>query len=437
MNETKIIYSRIAKVQFQDSFARLFPEFNDYIGDNKDDMVVKNITFVTTEQCQLRCTYCYQCDKKSNFMSIETAKKAIDALFDKEKMNGYITDYNKCAIIEFIGGEPLLNMDVVEFICEYFLYKAAELNHPWLKYHMFSFTSNGINFKTERVQKWLNRYKNRISIGITIDGDKTLHDSCRLFPDGKGSYDIVVESVKDGIANFGLNSSKVTFAPENISKINVAIPHLIELGLTDIHANCVYENVWRDEHAPIFFNELIKLADYFIDNDLYTYAFCSIFDESIGHPMEPSDNKNWCGGIGDMLAIAPDGRCFPCIRYRRYSLTKSKEQPIGDVDTKILSLEESPFLLELSKITRRSQSTDECFNCSVASGCSLCSAYNYDINGTANKRCTYICKMHKARVAANYYYWNKLYKKLNLDEKFEMNLNEEDLKLVTGGNENV
>ena len=58
-------------------------------------------------------------------------------------------------------------------------------------------------------------------------------------------------------------------------------------------ANCVYENVWKDEHAPIFFNELIKLADYFIDKEIYKHAYCSIFDESIGHPMESSDNKNW------------------------------------------------------------------------------------------------------------------------------------------------
>ena len=60
----------------------------------------------------------------------------------------------------------------------------------------------------------------------------------------------------------------------------------------------------------------------------------------------------------------------------------------------------------LEGITRRSQSTDECWNCPIASGCSWCSAYNYQVHGTPDKRATFICVMHKARVLANVYYWN-------------------------------
>ena len=76
--------------------------------------------------------------------------------------------------------------------------------------------------------------------------------------------------------------------------------------------------------------------------------------------------------------------------------------------TLLIKRKDNEFLQALSGITRQSQSTDECLNCSVNSGCAWCTAYNYDHYKTPNKRATFICWMHKARVLANYYYWNKL-----------------------------
>ena len=61
----------------------------------------------------------------------------------------------------------------------------------------------------------------------------------------------------------------------------------------------------------------------------------------------------------------------------------------------------------MSCITRRSQSTDECYYCPIASGCGWCSAYNYEVFGTPDQRATFICIMHKARALANVYYWRK------------------------------
>jgi uncharacterized protein len=76
----------------------------------------------------------------------------------------------------------------------------------------------------------------------------------------------------------------------------------------------------------------------------------------------------------------------------------------------------------LCNITRRSQSTDECYYCPIGAGCAWCSGYNYEEFGTPNKRATYICIMHKAESLANVYYWNKLYKKLNINKTFNMNI---------------
>ena len=71
----------------------------------------------------------------------------------------------------------------------------------------------------------------------------------------------------------------------------------------------------------------------------------------------------------------------------------------------------------LSNITRRSQSTDKCFSCPIAAGCSWCSAYNYEEFGTPNKRATYICEMHQAAALANTYFLNKLYQTLNMSQR--------------------
>ena len=74
----------------------------------------------------------------------------------------------------------------------------------------------------------------------------------------------------------------------------------------------------------------------------------------------------------------------------------------------------------LKCIDRRTQSTDECFYCPIAKGCSWCSAFNYQTFGTANKRATYICVMHKARALANAYYWNMYYMKKGLSYRFKV-----------------
>ena len=73
----------------------------------------------------------------------------------------------------------------------------------------------------------------------------------------------------------------------------------------------------------------------------------------------------------------------------------------------------------LKGITRRSQSTEECFCCPVADGCAWCTAYNYQVFGTPDKRATFICGMHRARALANVYFWNTYYRKKGLLERME------------------
>lgn len=398
--------------------ARLFPE--EFTGGKK----AKTVTFQVTEDCNLRCTYCYQIDKCKTSMPIDIGKKGIDFLLESTpENNSYINYENSPAIIiDFIGGEPLLEIDTIVELIEYFKKRSIELNHPWATRHRFCICSNGLLYFNSRFQNLLKKYGDEISFSISIDGTKELHDMCRVLPDGSGSYDIAIKGVKHYQTHYhGKMGSKMTIAPENIVYVASAIKNLLELGYTDINLNCIHEKGWDYSHATEFYNQLIQAADYMIDSKAYLNARVSIFSMNIGKPLSPNDNNNWCGGTGSMLAIDYKGDIFPCIRYMGSSLGKGvKPIIIGNIYDGIgKKPEELQTIRCLECITRRSQSTDECFNCPIAAGCAWCSAYNYQEFGTVDKRATYICPMHKARVLANVYYWNKIFRQENLSVRFK------------------
>ena len=123
-----------------------------------------------------------------------------------------------------------------------------------------------------------------------------------------------------------------------------------------------------------------------------------------------------------MLSIDAAGNFYPCTRFAQYSLREKRAWIIGSVNDGIDPNKLRPFLT----LDRCTQSKQECIECEIASGCAWCQGENYDAADipTVFQRSTAICKMHKARVHANNYYWNKLYRKLELEglrEEFEKN----------------
>ena len=127
-----------------------------------------------------------------------------------------------------------------------------------------------------------------------------------------------------------------------------------------------------------------------------------------------------------MLAVDYQGLLYPCQRYMATSLGENvKPLIIGNLEEGIGNTEETKKVIdELNSITRRSQSTDECFYCPVGAGCSWCSAYNYEVFGTANKRATFICDMHKAASIVNSYYFTEVYRREDKNQNFELYLND-------------
>ena len=408
--------------QFQDRLARLFPQ--PYDPEAKVKNLTRNVTFQVTDDCNLRCTYCYQIHKGHHSMPFDVAKRFIDMLLaaKDDNDNEYVNSENSPGlVIEFIGGEPFLEIDLIDQITNYFISEMLHLQHPWATRYMISICSNGLLYFDERVQRYMQKHRNHLSFSITIDGNKELHDSCRLQPNGKGSYDIAMAAVKDWMSKGYYMGSKITVAPGNVMHVFEAVKDIIENDYDDININCVFEEGWNAEHALILYNQLKLLADYMLENNLVETHRVAMFDEDLFKPMSPEDDQNYCGGNGAMIAVDWKGDIYPCLRYMESSLGDS--QPpliIGNVYDGIMTKQcEKDCVHCLRSITRSSQSTEECFNCPLATGCAWCTAYNYQVFGTANKRATYICIMHKARALANVYFWNKWYRQRGLEKRFE------------------
>ena len=396
--------------------------------------MAKNITFIVTKDCQLACKYCYLVGKNvKERMSFDTAKKAIDFILDHEDEMR-----EESVVWDFIGGEPFLEIDLIDQICDYLKTEMYRRNHHWFNSYRFSFSTNGINYHTEKVQQFIRKNREHLSIGITIDGTKRKHDLNRIWKtpemeqgiqpkpeEERGSYDDVVRNIPLWLEQFPGGATKVTISSADISYIYESVLHLYSLGIHEVNINCVFEDVWKEGDDAKFEEQLMQLADAIIDGGYYEDYACSFFSEHIGKPLDPKmDNQNWCGA-GKMLSVDAAGNFYPCTRFAAYSLRSKKPIIIGNVRDGIDQNKLRPFLT----LDRLTQSPQECIDCEVASGCAWCQGENYDAakTNTIYQRATAICLMHKARVRANNYYWNKLFRKLELEgmrEEYEKNKRE-------------
>ena len=345
-------------------------------------------------------------------------------------MLGHEEDFREESVVwDFIGGEPFLEIELIDKICDYLKLRMFELNHHWFNSYRFSFSTNGINYHTPEVQAFIQKNREHLSIGITIDGTEKKHDLNRVWkqptadangltqPSERGSYKDVVKNIPLWLSQFPDAGTKVTISSADIPYINESVLHLYSLGIHQVNINVVFEDVWQEGDDKRFEEQLMLLADAIIDGGYYQDYACSFFSETIGKPMDPErDNQNWCGA-GKMLSVDAAGNLYPCTRFAQYSLRSKKALIIGNIHDGINQNLLRPFLT----LDRTTQSPQKCLECEVASGCAWCQGENYDAaqTNTIYERSTAICLMHKARVRANNYYWNKLYRKLELEDRRE------------------
>ncbi len=368
--------------------------------------LAKTITFIVTEACQLRCGYCYIVGKnETNKMTFTVAKTTVDYILRNKKLFG-----EKSVIWDFIGGEPLLEIELIDKICDHIKRQMYELDHPWFNSYRFSFSTNGLLYCSEKVQRFIKKNLHHLSISISIDGTKEKHDAQRVFPDGSGSYDAVVKNFPLWMQQFPGAGTKATVSHADLPLLKDSVVHLWEMGLKNVTINLVNEDVWEPGDGVLYEEQLRQLANYIVDHGLYNTHNCSFFSKTIGRPIDINENGNWCGA-GKMLAVDGNGTFYPCIRFAPFSMKHKPARVIGNCFDGLDLNKMRPFLV----LNRTMQSPPQCLACEVASGCSWCQGNNYDLaqTDTIFQRAIYSCEMHKARVRANAYFWTKLSHKIN------------------------
>lgn len=115
--------------------------------------IAKNITFIVTKDCQLACKYCYLVGKNSSErLSFEVAKRAVDYILS----NPDIFDEDS-VVWDFIGGEPFLEVELIDRICDYIKIETYKRDHKWFNSYRINITTNGLNYSNEKVQSFIKK----------------------------------------------------------------------------------------------------------------------------------------------------------------------------------------------------------------------------------------------------------------------------------------
>ncbi len=332
-------------------------------------------------------------------MPFSVAKQAIDYIFSEPRLD------SDEIILDFIGGEPLLEINLISEIVCYFLDKANKINHSWQEKFRIRITTNGLLYTSKQVQDFIKMYHDHLSISISIDGDRAKNNTSRIYASGKGSYDDVINSIPLWRKQFPEDGTKMTISHNDLPYVFDSVKHLVSLGIYKIDVNPVLENVWLQNDDQLLEDQLVKCADYIIDNHLENVVDLSCFEENLGTEDVPDAPLNYgiCGLF--TFAINPKGDFYTCLRFAQFSLRTKPERSIGNIIEGINWNLMRPFKSFCNQIT-----SDSCSHCELHNGCKVCPAENYDssVTSTIYEQSLSACQMHKAKVKAKNYFWYKL-----------------------------
>lgn len=395
------VITKLSKVYDKDEITECYDEivslYNDKILFSEDDYEKFALTSVASpikamclhiaHDCNLRCKYCFASTGDYNegrmLMSLETGKKALDFLIEKSGDRKFLE-------VDFFGGEPTLNFDVVKQLVEYGRSREAEAN----KKFRFTITTNGVLLNDDMIE-FINKEMNNVV--LSIDGRKEVNDRVRVRADGTGCYDKIVPNFKKVVESRGNDKDwyvRGTYTKYNLDFSNDVV-HLFEQGFDQISVEPVMADpkmpyaITQDDLPRIFeeYEELMKKITAIRDSGKFINFFHFMLDLDQG-PCAIKRLRG-CGCGNEYVAIAPNGDIYPCHQF------------VGIEDYKMGSLNDGSFNEELKAefASAHVYSKPECKKCWAKFYCSGgCNANNYIYAGDIHNAYKLSCEIQKKRL---------------------------------------
>lgn len=387
-NESDLIEA-IEEVGYLKKNKQLFTEdiYKDYITEIKGrDTVVKALCLHIAHDCNLACKYCFaeegEYHGRRALMDTETGKKAIDFLV---KNSGNRINLE----VDFFGGEPLMNFQVVKDIVEY----GRSLEKEYNKNFRFTLTTNGILLNDDIIE-FAN--KEMSNVVLSLDGRKEINDKMRPFRNGKGSYDLIVPKYQKFVSTRGDKDYYVrgTFTRDNLNFADDVI-HFADLGFKQLSIEPVVgedgeEFSIRTEDIEEIKNEYDKLARIYI-NRYKDANYFNFFHFMIDLNQGPCVAKrlSGCGAGSEYLAVTPWGDLYPCHQFVGYD-----DFLMGNVTDGLVDQEIKDDFKDLNIYTKA-----KCTDCFAKFYCSGgCAANSYKFTHKLNDVYEIGCELQRKRV---------------------------------------
>ena len=365
----------------KDVYENVIEEFS-----NNRQTVVKALCLHIAHDCNLACRYCFaeegEYHGRRALMSYEVGKKALDFLIAN-------SGSRKNLEVDFFGGEPLMNWQVVKDLVKY----GREQEKLHNKKFRFTLTTNGVLLNDE-VMEFCN--KEMGNVVLSVDGRKEVHDYMRPFRKGAGSYDLIMPKFQKFAESRNQDKYYVrgTFTHHNLD-FSKDVLHLADLGFKQISVEPVVaadteEYAIREEDIPQIMEEYDTLAKEMIKREKEGKGF-NFFHFMIDLDGGPCVAKrlSGCGSGTEYLAVTPWGDLYPCHQF-----VGEEDFLMGNVDEGIVRPEIADEFRGCSVYSK-----EKCKNCFAKFYCSGgCMANSYKFHGSIHDAYDIGCEMQRKRV---------------------------------------
>jgi uncharacterized protein len=386
--DKKDIEEALSEIESLIENGMLFTEdpYRDYVSVSNRKSVVKALCLHICHDCNLRCRYCFA--STGNFggqrtmMSTQIGKKAIDFLITESQNRRNLE-------VDFFGGEPMMNFDVVKEIVAYARGKEEQYN----KRFRFTITTNGLLLNEENM-KYIN--ENMQNVVLSIDGREETNDKMRFRIDGTGCYKDIMPKFKFMAESRNQDNYYVrgTFTRENLD-FSKDVLHLADQGFEQISVEPVVAAKdtgfdIRGEDLPVIFKEYERLAFDIVERRKKEKGF-NFFHFMLDLSQGPCIIKrlSGCGSGHEYLAVTPEGDLYPCHQF------------VGDEKFRMGNVVDGIQNRDIQNSFKNSNiyTKDECGKCWARFYCSGgCAANSYQFHNDINKPYKVGCELEKKRV---------------------------------------